>query len=400
MIDENIITGSSKVVRNVNRSVILNLIRTNEPISRATIAKMTGLNKSTVSSIVLDLLEEEIILEKAAFDQNVGRNPINLYLNMGKYIIGAINIDSVKTYFAIVEIDGSVLDTSFILTKHKNPKQFIKQCLNELEKLYKKHNIDHLEGLGISVAGIVYSKIHEVHFAPNIGWEELNIGEIVRKYWPDIKILMVENDAKCSAVAEMWFGTHKTNYTNFVFVSLGIGIGTGIVINNNLIDGEYHASGEFGHIILFEEGELCNCGNRGCWETYSSDKATVKRYIERRKGSLGENPDIMVEDIVDYAKQGDKTAIEVLTETGYYIGLGITHIIRAIDPQTIILEGAITKAWDIIFPEIINILEKRAFFGKKGKITILPTSLTIRPSVLGAATLAIKEIFNDYKIIL
>jgi len=400
MIDENIIAGNSKVVRNINRSMILNIIRTNEPISRAKIAKLTGLNKSTVSSIVSDLLDEEIIYEQVAVDQNVGRNPFDLYLKLGKYIIGAINIDSTKTYFAIVDIDGSVLDTSYILTNPSDPEAFIKQCLNEIEILYKKHNIDHLEGLGISVAGIVYSKKLEVHYAPNIGWEDLNLGDIVRKQWPDIKILAADNDAKCSAFAEMWFGTHKTNYSNFVFVSVGVGIGTGIVVNNKLIDGESHASGEFGHIVLYEDGEQCSCGNKGCWETYASDKATVKRYIRKKQGSISSDIDVFIDDIIKYAKEGDREAVETLTETGFYLGLGITNIIRAVDPETIILGGRIVQAWDIIYPEIIKIIEKRAFFDRKGIITILPASLVIRPSVLGAATLALKEIFDDYKITL
>lgn len=401
MIVENIITGNSKVVRNINRSMILNLIRTNEPISRAKIAKLTGLNKSTVSSIVADLLEEGIIYEQMAIDQNVGRNPLDLYLKHGKYIIGAINIDSVKTHFALVDINGSILDTSYIPTERNTvPAKYIKTCLTELQKLYKKHKISNLEGIGISIAGIVYPKTLEVHYAPNLGWEEVKIGEIVKKYLPDIKIIAADNDAKCATMAEMWFGTHNINYNNFVFVSVGVGIGAGIVVNNKLIDGEYHASGEFGHIVLFEGGEKCSCGNNGCWETYASDKATLKRYFERKKISPDDNKGLMVYDLYHLAMQGDKEAHDSLVETGYYLGLGITNIIRAVDPQTIIIGGRITQAWDIIYPEIIKVVEKRAFFGKKGSITILPTSLNIRPRLLGAATLAIKEIFDDYKIVL
>ena len=401
MIVENIITGNSKVVRNINRSMILNLIRTNEPISRAKIAKLTGLNKSTVSSIVADLLEEGLIYEQMAIDQNVGRNPLDLYLKHGKYIIGAINIDSIKTHFALVDINGSILDTSFIATdKSEKPASYIKICLKELEKLYKKHKISHLEGLGLSIAGIVYPKTLEVHYAPNLGWEEVRIGDIVRKYWPDIKIIAADNDAKCSAVAEMWFGTHNINYNNFVFISIGVGIGAGIVVNNKLIDGEYHASGEFGHIALSEGGEPCSCGNNGCWETYASDKATLRRYFTRKKISPEKHKGLMVYDLYRLAKEGDEIAKEVIIETGYYLGLGITNIIRAIDPRTIIIGGRITQAWELIYPEIIKVVEKRAFFGKRGSIAILPTSLNIRPRLLGAATLAIKEIFDDYKIVL
>jgi predicted NBD/HSP70 family sugar kinase len=401
MKDETIITGNSKIVRNINRSTILNQIRINEPISRVQIARLTGLNKSTVSSIVNDLLEEGLIIEQMSADKNVGRNPIDLRLKLGKYLIGAINIDQVKTHFAVVDINGKVIDTSFLhLNPRKNPEEYLKTCLAELEKLYKKHNIEKLEGLGISVAGIVNSKELEVRYAPNLGWEDLNVGEIIKKYWPSIPILTMENDAKCSALAEMWFGNHKVNYNNFVFLSVGAGIGTGIVVNNKLLDGEYHASGEFGHIVLFEDGELCGCGNKGCWEAYASDQATLKRYFGKKKKNMSESASLQVDDLVPLAERGDKTAREALSETGYYIGLGITNIIRSIDPETIIIGGRITNAWDIIYPRISQVVEKRAFFGKKGSITILPTSLSIRPRVIGAAALAIKEIFDDYKITL
>ena len=393
-----IITGNSKILRGINRTMILNIIREMQPISRSNIAKITGLNKSTVSSIIVDLLAEDLIFEQASEESNVGRNPINLFLKLNKFYVGAINIDSSLTRFAIADIDGSLKGQSSIDTEPKHPEQFVEQCIVELQKLCKKLNINHLEGLGVNVTGIVDSKNLIVTFAPNLGWEDFNIGEVIRRQLPDIKNISVGNDAKSSALAELWFGDHEMNLSNFVFLSIGPGIGSGIVVENKLMKGEYQASGEFGHMIIFEGGEHCTCGNHGCWEAYASDRAIVSQYLAKKPGKVNHNVDIMAQDIINLANQNDPLAIEILKQTGYYLGLGIANIIKAIDPHSIIIGGKITQAWEIIYPEIQAVVKQRAYFGRKKNITIQPTSLKVLPRLLGAATLAIQEIFDGLTI--
>lgn len=394
------ISGNAKIVRDINRAMILNMIRKNQPISRSKIASLTGLNKSTVSSIVSDLLDEELVFEQINADRNVGRNPIDLSLKLGRSYIGAINIDSAITYLAIADIDGSILGKSNFETKPDNPEAFISRCVKELKKLSARLEINRLEGLGISVAGIVDSKDLMVDFAPNLGWEDFNIGEEFLKYLPDLKILAVGNDAKASALAEMWFGTQGVDLFNFVFLSIGDGIGAGIVVEGKLLEGEFQAAGEVGHMILIERGEKCVCGNYGCWERYASDSATVKRYLMERNGSSGHLNNLMIDDILKKAKEGDKLSKKVLNETGEFLGLGVATIVKAYDPHAIIIGGKIIKAWDIIYPQIFKEVEKRAFYGRNKNIIIIPSSLKVRPRLLGAATLAIKEIFDDYKIII
>jgi predicted NBD/HSP70 family sugar kinase len=394
----NLITGNAKVLRGINRGMILNLIREKQPISRINIARLTGLNKSTVSSIISELLKEDLIFEQVNQDQNVGRNPINLFLKLGKYYIGAINIDASLTRFALVDIDGSVKEISSIETESKNAEQFIDICIDELMKLCGKHGITHLEGLGISIAGIVDPEKLVVNFAPNLGWEDFNIGDAIRKKLPQINNIAIGNDAKSSALAELRFGDHAIDLSNYVFLSIGQGIGSGIVVENKLMNGEFQASGEFGHMVIFEGGEKCTCGNNGCWEAYASDRAIVKRYIAKKPGKHEHVVDFIAQDIINLAKNNDEVAIEILKQTGYYLGLGIANIIKAIDPHAIIIGGKITQVWDLIYPEIISVVKQRAYFGKKKNINILPTSLKTLPRLIGAATLAIEEIFDGYKI--
>jgi hypothetical protein len=243
---KNIISGNASVLRNVNRSVILNLIRNEQPVSRAKLAQLTGLNKSTVSSIVTDLLEEELLFESETVNQNIGRKPIDLYLKLRKNLIGAFSIDASFTRLAVVDIDGSILSTSSINTEPKESTGFIKKCITEVQRLMRQLGIGELKGLGVSVAGIVDSDKLIVNYAPNLGWEDFNIGKVIKDLWPGLQILTVGNDAKCSAQAELWFGRHQNEISNFVFLEIGPGIGSGIVVENKILDGEFHASGEVG----------------------------------------------------------------------------------------------------------------------------------------------------------
>jgi predicted NBD/HSP70 family sugar kinase len=395
----NFISGNAKVVRNINRAVILNLIREKQPISRIKIARLTGLNKSTVSSIVTDLLEERLIYQEVQPDQNVGRKPINLCLKLGTNFVGGINIDSPLTRIAIADLDGSLKISSTLQTLPENPEQFIGRCVEELFVLRNRLNIAHLEGVGVSVAGIVDPVNAKVIFAPRLGWEDFEIGKPLKQLCPEEGGITIDNDARASALAELWYGKHELSLSNFVFLSVGPGIGTGIVEGKNLIYGNSYASGEFGHMTLFEGGELCSCGNYGCWEAYASDRATVRRYLARKQPDRDPSTvSIMLQDIIDQAMQSETVARDILLQAGHYLGMGIANIIKALDPEAIIIGGRITSAWEIIYPEIMQTLSQRAFFGKNRNIRILPTSLTVRPRLLGAATLALKELFTDFKI--
>jgi len=394
-----IIGGNAKLVRNINRAAILNLIRERQPISRVNISKITKLNKSTVSSIVSELLENEYLVEELVADSNVGRNPLQLRLNVGRYHVGAINFDTKITRIAIVDISGKVISRDEYHSVNNSPEEYVSKALKYINKLKNRLGINKLEGIGVTIAGLIDPDDGYVIVAPNLGWKDVKLGQIFKKYKSCTSVIRFENDAEASALAELWYGKGIiNNFSNFVFVSVGAGLGTGIVINRKVIEGVSYAAGEFGHMNIFEKGEPCVCGNTGCWEAYASDRATVKRYLAEKKPEPDKSMPVMVKDVIQAAQNNDKVAIEVLRETGRYLGIGISNIIRALDPPAIVIGGHILQVWDIIYDEILNGLSKRSFFGLEKRVKILPSSLSERPRLIGAATLAIERIFNDYKI--
>ncbi|MCB0283462.1 MAG: ROK family transcriptional regulator [Calditrichae bacterium] len=395
---DNIIGGNSKLVRSINRSAILNLIREQQPISRIRISRIMGLNKSTVSNIVNELLDEDLIYEEIVSDQNVGRNPLDLRLKLGSHYVGAINFESKILRIAIADIDGTIRKKEEFDSIENDPEYRVKQAIEKLDELTKNMGITSLVGVGVTVAGLIDPKSGFVIVAPNLDWKNVELGEIFKRYTANTTFYF-ENDAEASALAELWFGKGEIKkYSSFVFVSIGAGIGTGIVIDYKVIEGRIYAAGEFGHIPIFERGEPCICGYYGCWEAYASDRATVKWY-KRSKNIAESNQDITLLDVLEAVNRKDEKAINVIKETGSYIGYGISNIIRALDPQAIVLGGRILQVWDLIYPEILKGLSHRTFFGLEKSVKILPSSLKERPRLIGAATLALKEFFNDYRII-
>jgi len=300
-----VIGGNAKLVRSINRSTLLNLIRNRQPVSRAEIARITSLNKSTVSSIVNDLIEENLIDEQEIKDQNVGRNPILLSLKSNTYFVGAVNIDSSISRVAIVDIDGRIVKRkSFSSGNNGGADKLIQTASKMLKQLQKETKIDHLQGIGVSVAGIVDRAAEVVHIAPNLKWQDVEIGRKFREAFPDQENFSFENDAKASALAELWFGSGRiTEINDFVFLLVGYGIGAGVVVGKKLLDGFNHSAGEFGHTIISANGKVCNCGNHGCLEIYASDRATVQRYLDHKSETKETSTNTLLKDIIDLARK-------------------------------------------------------------------------------------------------
>jgi predicted NBD/HSP70 family sugar kinase len=385
---------NAKVARSINRSIILNCVRERQPISRTSIAHITGLNKSTVSSIVDSLVKEDLVDQQDSNEQSVGRSPIHLRLKTGKYLAGAISIDSELTRVALVDLDGRVVKQTEILPDTRDPRQLLELCEASLADLKTSTgNATHI-GTGVTIAGMVDSLNERVVFAPNLGWQDLDLGKLIHDVMPGAPSIFIENDAKASALAELWFGKPPLRFSNFVFLSIGRGIGTGIVFDRKPLFGASHAAGEFGHMTVYEDGTECTCGNRGCWEAYASDRATVRAYEK----DLAAGTVSSMTEITDAAHAGEAHARDVLRRTGRHIGIGIANIIKAMDPEAVIIGGRITQAWDLIHDEIMAPILHDRFFGNHTPIVIRPSSLSARPALMGAAALVIRSVFADVEV--
>jgi predicted NBD/HSP70 family sugar kinase len=395
---ERITRINSTVGRDINRSIILSTVRRRQPISRAEIAQLTRLNKSTVSSIVAGLLEEDLLAESPDHAGGIGRSRVNLTIKQGEHFVGAISFDAPCARVAVVDINGTVKARDEIWTKVTAPESLVEQCIGRLNALRSAIGPHEFHGIGASVAGIVDSNQSQVIYAANLGWNNVDLPGLIRVLAPDVEAISVENDAKAAALAELLLGTHRLSSANLVFLLLGAGIGAGIAVNGRILSGNAHAAGEVGHMTVVDGGEPCWCGNAGCWELYASERAPVKWFAEAKHSQPDYTASTALSDVVDAARASDPDALNALRLWGKHVGVGIGDIISILDPEVVIVGGPITQIWDLVQEEINEAARGRCKFAGQRTTTVLPTSLPDHPPLLGAAALTIRKIFADYSI--
>jgi glucokinase-like ROK family protein len=341
------ITWNQQVVKKNNKALVLQLIMEKEPISRADIAQVSGLNKGTVSSLVNELLEEELIYESGPGESSGGRRPVILHFNKDAgYAIG-IDIGVNYVLSVLTDLKGNILTEknqmisrttySAIMTIVKN---MIQSLIDEMPK--SRYGI---VGVGVGVPGIV-NKEGTILLAPNLGWTNIQLKEDLERifHFP----VIIENEANAGAVGEQQFGAGQ-DFQNILYVSAGIGIGVGIILNKELYQGKNGFSGEMGHMIIDINGKQCNCGSRGCWEAYASEHALLEM-ADQEIDSL--------ETLIKQAKNSDKGAIALLKIVGNYLGIGINNIINTFNPDQVIIGNRLAFAKEWIEEPIRATIEK------------------------------------------
>lgn len=376
-------------VRDINQTIFLHLIRERQPISRADIAKYTGLRAGTVSAIVNRLIKNNFVYEGSEGPSSGGRPPKHLYINAESFYVLAIDIGVSDTVFAVSDFNGRILKQNSVLTEGK-PEQFLNKLADEIEKLIKdQYSRAKFGAVGVSVPGLINRETGTVVTSPNLEWQDVPLRQILMKRL-DLPIF-VENDANAAAFSELWFGPiSEASVRTLLFVLVVEGLGTGLIINGELHVGSRLGLGGFGHMSIDPNGELCSCGRRGCWETFASERATVERF-QRVTAKLG-LPPVSINKLITLANNKDEMALESLKITAEYLGEGISNLAHGLYPETVVIGGNITAAWNLIEPIILKKLHSRYILSPR-QITIRPASVQ-RPSLFGAIPIALQNCFQ------
>jgi glucokinase-like ROK family protein len=256
-----------------------------------------------------------------------------------------------------------------------------------------------LLGVGISVPGLVDVTSGTVVYAPNLGWHNVPMRDILSKF--DVPVF-VDNDANAAALGERYFGAAQ-QIDNFVYIVANAGLGAGIVLGGHLFQGASGYAGEAGHTTLDPNGPLCHCGNRGCWERLASQRALIERVqkaISSGKLSLitdhtYPNPDqITIEVIVEAARQGDKVARRALQETGLYLGLGVANLINIFNPSLVAFGGALGVAEEFLAPVVRQIVSERAMAGPREAAQFVVSAFKSDACVIGGVALVMHDILS------
>jgi len=338
---ERIQGASSEVVRDINRRIVLNLIRTRQPISRADLARVSGLQRSTISLIVESLVAENWVIEGPTGRLPRGRRPTFLRLNDDRVIIG-VDIRPIQTTVALADVNGKFTSQEVMATP-ADAKAGVESLVQRIQALIKSCRGKKIEGIGLSVPGRP-SAGHLV-FAPNLKWGDFDIAGPISKA-TGLEVAL-ENAANACVLAAVWFDRMES-CRNLVVITVSEGIGTGVLINGQLARGLNGMAGEFGHVPLDPEGPRCGCGSRGCWEVFGSNRAALRYYHE----SSAQGQGLSFPDLLSLAEQGNGRAAKSLETMAHYLGRGMRMIVAGLAPERIIVIGDLTRSWHRFGPII------------------------------------------------
>lgn len=335
--------ASSETARKINRDIILQLIHANQPISRAELARLSGLQRSTVSQITEQLIDEGWVREGATAKLPRGRRPTMLILNNG-LVVFAVDIRPRQVTVAVVDLSGRLLSQT-ILPLSADPAKTIESVLQCVKRMREASPTKSFGGIGVSVPGRVEPKTQRLLFAPNLKWPRFDIKRALER---ETRLpVELENAANACILAELWIG-EMDGVKNAVLVTISEGLGTGILAEGQIVSGEHGMAGEFGHISIDSSGPLCGCGQRGCWETFASCTAAIRYYHE----AVPRDGHISFHELMALAEEGDPHAKAALAKQATYIGKGMRMITAALSPELILIAGDITSVWEQFAPVI------------------------------------------------
>jgi glucokinase-like ROK family protein len=397
-------TADQNLVRKFNTAVVLNTIRQHTPLSRAEVAKFTGLNRSTVSQIINALLERKLVQETILQSDRVGRPGLLLELNpSGGFAIGIeIGVDFIS--LVVTDFLANVLWRKRMISDVRDSIDGIldhayKMTEEGLEKGYAL-NLTPL-GIGLGLPGLVDLRHGELKYAPNLGWSNVPVSKLWSQRF-NLPIF-VDNEAKAAALGEFYFGTTRGE-NNFIFLNAGVGLGAGIMIDGKLFRGSHGFASEVGHIIMDPQGELCGCGRKGCWETQVGPRAVIRRFKEKLRQGVpstvlhaadNDLENIMFETIANAALQGDSAALIAMQEVGESLGFGIANLVNIFNPQMVILGGELNYASEILLPVVRKVVMNNALKLENQDLKVEASAHGRDACVMGAIALVLDDILHE-----
>ena len=335
--------ASSETARRINRDIVLELIRTSQPISRADLARRSGLQRSTVSQIVEQLIGEKWVREGPVASAPRGRRPTMLGLNEDLVAV-AVDIHPRRATVAVVDLNGRVLARA-TTALNSDPAASTRLIVESMQHLLRGQPGKSTEGIGISLPGRVDPATQRLIFAPNLHWPDFDLKKTIEaKMRQPVKM---ENAATAALLAELTFG-RMDGVRDAVLVTVSEGVGSSVFANGHMISGHHGVAGEFGHVPMDPAGPRCACGQRGCWETFASSRAALRYYRELEP----DTPPITFHDLLSLAEGGNQAAARALAQQAAWIGRGLRILIAGLSPSTILIAGEITPAWHRYAPII------------------------------------------------
>ncbi len=380
-------------VRETNELKFLHLIRDKQPISRADLAKATGLRAGTVSVIVNRLLKAGVINEGQEAPSSGGRPATYLQVNAEKAYVVGISIGVHQTTYAISDFNGRILNQRTMHTG-PDPRQFLKRLGKHIagfmETNFKRQG---LAAVAVSIPGLIDRAEGTVLMSPNLGWTNIPVSSVLEE---ELGVpVHIENDANAASLSELWYGPMDVwSVHTILFILVVEGIGTGLIVNGEIYTGSRLGIGGFGHLPIDPLGPRCSCGNIGCWESMASDEATMERFRASCKEPAPQLHNL--QDLIALAQAGDGCARRELLTTASLLGRGIRGLAHGLAPDTIVIGGQIASAWTLIEPALQHEMRSKYFITGISQPILRPATVE-QPSLFGAIPVALRSVLHPRK---
>lgn len=372
-----------KLMKKINRALIIQTLSQQGPLSRADLTKITDLSPTTISSITEELIQEGLIVEVGEGESKGGRRPILLDINPEDFYILSVNIAVDVMYVYLFNLKFQVINSVHDLNKKKPVSPNLDSQLKELvQKVVENSNIGkkNVVGMGIGATGIINKEKGLITYSASLGISDYPLLDKVKREY-DFPILL-ENDTNLAALGEKKFGCGR-QLTNFFYIMIGSAIGGGIIIDNEIYRGKFGGAGEFGHITVEKDGPLCECGNQGCLNAVLTPYITVRSREEFRKSFQ----EIIKDDNFDSCRYH---------EFCEYLAMAITNYTKLFDPEAIVLGGEIARiAPERFYIDLEKYIKRMSLKGMNSKIPVLPSSIRTNAVVLGGACLCFDNLYNN-----
>nr|PZN03664.1 MAG: serine/threonine protein kinase [Bacillota bacterium] len=396
--------GNSKYVKKINRMTVLNLIKQHEVVSRQELAELTGLTPPAITGIIRELMEIGLVKEVGLAKSRGGRRPVKLKFNPeAGYVLG-IEVTRFETSVCVADLMNVPAQINKIDLDMTEPETGIPLLINTIKQILDQGTRERKNFLGIGVAfpGLLSVKEGKVKRSINLGlkWKGYRVKKAFESNW-NLPVF-VENNSNASALAERWFGG-AVSYRDLVYINLGEGISAGIIMDDRILHGFQGHAGEIGHIVMVENGPLCNCGNRGCLESMYGVPALLRKVNSelplikkddplkeawQTKGKIG------IEDVEKCACVEGSYAHELLRQMARHVGLAIADVVNLYNPEAVFLGGKMAKAMGFFMDVIKDTVLTHAFPEIASSTIIELSTLGEKSGVIGACALALKELFK------
>ena len=377
--------GSKHLIREINQAIVLNAIRTHGTISRTDIAALSKLSLATISGITAELIDSGLVYEREAGVSTGGRRPVLLALNKQAGFVVGVKVTETTVIGALTDLDATVVARHTAPLAGRTPADAVAAIAATVEALCAATGNQTLLGVGVGIAGVIDRQRALVHFATYFGWHDVPMAQLLeqRLHVP----IVVDNDVNALTAAEQWFGAGR-GVNDFLVVSIGRGVGLGMVLDGKLYRGTAGGAGEFGHITVVPDGPQCACGKRGCLEALVSDPAVTQRV----SAVLG--MPVTITAAVALALRGEATVQSIFAAAGRTLGMAVANLVNVLNPALVVIGGEGTGAGALIIDPFQAALREHCFNGLYADMRVSIEPWGDEAWARGAASLLLGELFQ------